>query len=128
MKTSYFTNILNLEKPLSISRFPPKWYTGPQLKLLAPSESLLKAALLGLPKVEYRARFKAEVLDQLDPAEVYEAILAEHGDVTLLCYETLKKPEDYCHRRMVAEWFETNLEIEVPEWTPEEKLPDHFKW
>lgn len=33
-------------------------------------------------------------------------------DVVLLCYE---KPGQFCHRRLVAEWFEQELGLVVPE-------------
>ena len=42
--TSYFANIKKLPKhltPISISRFPPKWYEGEKDLTLAPSEELL---------------------------------------------------------------------------------------
>lgn len=119
MQTSYFGNINKIETPLSISRNPPKWYTGTELKLLAPPWSLIKKAHLGASEEVYAAEYKRLVLDHLDPLEVYKSIVSKLGEnVTLLCFETLQKPGEYCHRRMVANWFETNLSIEVPEWQP----------
>jgi hypothetical protein len=75
----------------------------PELRL-APTRATLKPA-----KPEYDAQF-AEILAQLDPAEVY-ATLGENA--VLLCWE---KPNEWCHRRLVAEWFEAALQIEIPEY------------
>lgn len=115
MKTSYFGNLRNLEVPVSISQFPPKWYTGPQIKMLAPPRDLLLETKKGMVTNEEYTRIFNEHLTQFDPREMYDAIVAEYGDnVTLLCFE---KPGDFCHRRLVATWFEENLGVEVPEWT-----------
>lgn len=114
MKTSYFGNLKNIEVPLSISQFPPKWYTGPELKMLAPPRKLLLDTKKGLVSNEEYTEIFNQHLSQFNPKELYEAIVEEYGDdVTLLCYE---KPGDFCHRRLVAEWFTNALEVEIPEW------------
>lgn len=127
MKTSYFGNLKNIEVPLSISQYPPKWYTGPELKMLAPTPAMLKAIKGGGSHHDYTMEYYLRVLDHLDARELYDAIVEEYGNnVTLLCFE---KPGDFCHRRLVAEWFEQNLQIEVPEWTspiPKKKLTLRF--
>ena len=118
MKTSYFSNIKNLEVPLSISQGPPKWYEGPEFKPLAPPWELVRKAHAGLSEADYEAEYRRLVLDHFDPRELYDAIIEEHGpNVVLLCFEKLATPGEYCHRRMVAKWFEENLKVEVPEWT-----------
>ena len=114
MKTSYFGNLRNIAVPLSISQYPPKWYDGPQLKMLAPPRGLLLASKAGLGHDEYTTIFNRH-LEQFDAREVHDAIVEEYGpDVTLLCFE---KPGDFCHRRLVAAWFETALGVSVVEWT-----------
>jgi len=71
----------------------------------------------GLSRELYAKEFHRLVLDQLDPREVYDAIIDEYGvDVTLMCFEKIENPGDFCHRRLVAEWFEEHLNVEVPEW------------
>lgn len=116
MKTSYFGNLKDIEVPLSISRFPPTWYTGPELKLLAPTPAMLKAIHDGGSVHDYTMEYCLRVLDHLDPKELYDAITDEYSDeVVLLCFE---KPGEFCHRRIVAKWFETSLKIQVPELTP----------
>ncbi len=90
---------------VAISQGVPKWYKGKVYKKLAPSWALVKIE----DEKEYVRRYKYEVLDRLDPAQV----LKELGeDAVLLCWE---KPGEFCHRRIVAEWLEGELGIEVPE-------------
>lgn len=125
MKTSRFANSRHIKVPLSISQGPPKWYTGPQLKLLAPPWELVNKAAR-YTKEQYTAEFHRLVLDQLDPIEVYQAIIAEYtDDVVLLCFEEIENPGDFCHRRMVAEWLEKANGVEIPEWQKPE--PKFFK-
>ena len=117
MKTSRFANIRNIAKPLSISQHPPKWYTGPQFKVLAPPWSLVELAHKGLSAELYEKEFQRVVLADLNPGEVYDAIVEAHTkDVVLLCFEKIENPGDFCHRRIVARWFEKHLNVEVPEW------------
>ena len=117
MQTSYFSNIRNIQAPLSISQYPPKWYVGAQFKVLAPPWALVDMAHKGLSRELYTKEFHRLVLADLDPREVYDAIVAEYTEnVTLMCFEKLENPGDFCHRRIVAEWFEKQLDIKVPEW------------
>ena len=71
---------------------------------------------------QYREKYFYQ-LSLLDATFVWETLhnLADGHEPVLLCYE--KAPFDserFCHRRMVAEWFETELGFVVPEW----KKPD----
>jgi hypothetical protein len=69
----------------------------------------LKRSRSGLSWIEYVAEFRRDVLAKLDPAKVS----ADLGpDAILLCWEA---PGQECHRRLVAEWLEKNLNIKVPE-------------
>ena len=61
--------------------------------------------------------FKEQVLDKLTVEEVITDLCGminsnEHIHIALVCYE---KPEDFCHRHLVADWFRTNG-IECKEW------------
>jgi len=71
----------------------------------------------------YRKRYIADILTPLDPAEVWEQLhqLAGGEEPILICWEPLKKPGEWCHRRMVAEWFEERLGVTVPEYTSAEQ-------
>ena len=114
MDTSYFANLKRIEKPLSICGKAPEWYGGPQFKLLAPKWGFFSAYKAGeIDEEGYTKHFKHEVLDLLDPTIVYHLILKNHTErVSLLCYE---KPGEFCHRRLVAEWFQEKLNVIVPE-------------
>lgn len=113
MYTSYYTNIRNIPanlRPVAISRSVPKWFNGSADQRLAPTW-----AMLHMSREEYDYEFR-KILKRLNPRKIYEDL----GDnAVLLCYE---RPNEWCHRRLVAEWFEEHLGIVVPEWgLPREK-------
>lgn len=56
----------------------------------------------------YVQEYWKQVLSDLDPKEVYSEL---DGNI-LLCYE---KSDEFCHRHIVAEWFELLLGVEVKE-------------
>jgi len=62
--------------------------------------------------MEYAIEYQRETLNKLDPTKVFEEL---GFDVVLLCWEA---PGKFCHRRLVAEWLEEALSIEVPEYMP----------
>lgn len=117
MKTSYFSNIRNIRVPLSISQHPPKWYTGPEYKVLAPPWKLVEQAHKGMSREDYTDAFYVQVLQNLDPRAEYDLLTQKFSDdVTLMCFEKLENPGDFCHRRIVADWFEISLGVKVLEW------------
>lgn len=74
----------------------------------------------------YIEQYYEKVLAHLDPEDVYE----ELEDATLLCYE---EPGEFCHRHIVAAWFELFLDRRVPEQEAEgilikeAKRPEYIK-
>lgn len=111
MKTSYFGNKTAAADPaaISIARWPPRWWGSRRRYIaLAPSADLLKRSKAGLSWPVYVAEYKKDVLGKLDPQKVY----ADLSDSILMCWEL---PGENCHRRLVAEWLETALNIKVPE-------------
>lgn len=75
-------------------------------------------AMLELPYEQYRSVYFAEILGRLDPTMVMgdlERLAAGHEPV-VLCFE---RPPfsaiNWCHRRMVADWFAETLQLDVPE-------------
>lgn len=115
--TSYFGNSAKLSKAgvvvVGITLYPPKWFYGYNLREVAPTPQIF--AISNQPDEVYNPRFRREVLAKVDPKAFYEKLKQIGGgrDVALCCYE---KPDDKCHRFLVAEWLEQNLGIEVPEF------------
>ena len=105
--TSYFANARNIPRDIaliSISLYPPKGYGGLEYKQLAPTRPILESWKQNYNQEEYIINFQKDVLSRLDPKNVYNYLYSMTGgrDCALLCFE---KPEDFCHRHLVAEWF-----------------------
>jgi hypothetical protein len=103
MQTSNFWIPKDNPDRVSISRGVPKDYNGKRYLKLAPEWDWVKK-----PEDEFRKLY-AQLLDKLDAQEVYDEL---GEDAILVCWEP---PGNFCHRRIVAEWFEKELGIEVPE-------------
>ena len=111
MKTSYYAISMSDPNAVSIAGRAPAGYKGREYKKLAPKYWFFKKYKEGGDKDFYKEQYQKEVLNKLDPKEVYEELGEE---AVLLCYE---KPTDFCHRHLVAEWLNKslNLEIEITE-------------
>lgn len=113
--TSYYGNMKNLPATgykLGITLYPPRWYSGPNSTRLAPTKEIFH-----LPVDLFKVRF-AEELARLDPKATLNFLesLSEGRDIFLLCYE---KPEQFCHRQMVADWLNSHFPfLEVTEYMP----------
>jgi len=108
IKTSYFANYKE-DNAVSIAFSTPNWFKGEKYKKLAPPKKLLYDYKSGLvEEEEYRKVYSKEVLNKLDPFKIAK----ELNNKVLLCYE---KSEDFCHRKLVAEWLEEELNIKVKE-------------
>lgn len=90
-------------------------YKGLCYQKLAPKKSFWRIWKDNIDKVPeeennryYIREFWQEVLSKLDPEEVYN----ELNNSVLLCYEPYYL---FCHRHIVAAWFEILLGIHVPE-------------
>lgn len=70
---------------------------------------------------EFIKRYRAEVLDKLDPRQVLQDLGGDN--FIMLCWEA---PGEFCHRRVVAAWFRKELGITVDEFDP--KLRSHAAW
>jgi hypothetical protein len=116
LTTSYFAKSSYIETPVSISIKPPRWFTGKHFPLLAPPFDLVTAFKHNrITEQEYTEYYLEKILDPLNPIAVYDQIISTFGEnPTLLCYE---KSGDFCHRRIVAVWFELTIGITVPELT-----------
>jgi hypothetical protein len=127
--TSYFGNSKKLQqagiKVIGISLYPPRWFNGISLKQVAPTKSILFAN--GQTQEDYTRRYRSEVLSQQDMQQFLKTVVQASGgqDVALCCYE---KPEDFCHRHILADWIKEKLGIEISEYgyTPK-KEPDYVQ-
>lgn len=109
MQTSYFGKKCE-GNTVAICRYPPEWWTGRVYQKLSPSAKLLADYRgKGISEAEYGSRYNEEVLSQLDPQIVFNEL---GEDAILLCFE---KTGVFCHRRLVADWFERKLGIKVNE-------------
>lgn len=129
--TSYFAKLKSLPDnviPISICGKAPDWYKGLQYKKLAPKYDFFMQWKENHDNNYYIKCFQAQVLDKLDVRKVLEELdsmlvtqaLSNNytGDpmlvprMALICYE---KPSDFCHRHLVADWFNKHR-IECKEW------------
>ena len=109
MKTSCFRKYKG-DDAISIALYAPENWKGSHFPALAPSRELLNLSKYSnLEHSKYIEIYREEVLSKLNPKEVYE----ELKDKVLLCWEN---PGEFCHRRIVAEWLEDSLGVEIPEW------------
>lgn len=122
--TSYFGQLRNLPDnmvPIAICGGIPNWYSGLWYRKLAPKYNFFMEWKENHDNEYYIKCFNEQVLNGLNAVdivtELYQLMLANDidpkgKDICLLCYE---KPEDFCHRHLVADWLTKN-EIECKEW------------
>jgi uncharacterized protein (DUF488 family) len=94
----------------------PDWFTGKQYKKLAPKWSFFKDYKDGvIDSAEYTQLYYDLVLSKLNPYVVLNELIDLNGgsdDFALLCYE---RPDDFCHRHIVAGWLSNLCGIEIHE-------------
>lgn len=119
--TSYFAIISYLPSdlvPIAICGKSPEWYVGLEYKKLAPKYKFFMEWKKTKDNDFYVKHFNTEVLDYLNADEIVKELeqMSDGKDVVLLCYE---KPDEFCHRHLVAEWLNgygypcTEIEIGV---------------
>lgn len=129
MKQAIFTgNFANEKKyiaagytPISIALKPSRFFVSRNfMPELAPTYDMLS-----ISDEAYVPKY-AKILRDLNPTEILNkiSILSKGKPAVLMCFE---KEGDFCHRRLVAEWLQTNFKIEVKElgeMAKEAKKPD----
>lgn len=115
INTSYFANYRNFGelKPISISRYSPKWYDGEtilnnynEFKDIVPLPQLLKQYKDGkIDSVGY-VHIYIKQLQSMD----FEKFLHAMNNTLLLCYE---KPNDFCHRKVIKFYAERNFNYKI---------------
>lgn len=116
--TSYFAKSKNIPEniiKISIAGKAPIGYQGIEYKKLAPKYGFFMKWKETQDNNFYIEHFNSEVLDTLNVAQVYSELeqLSKTKDCVLLCYE---KPNNFCHRHLVANWFKEKLNISVEEY------------
>lgn len=115
IKTSYFSKYKGYYG-VSISLSKPKQYICKEYKKLAPPYWLLQKYKQDKDTEYYIQKYQKNVLDKLNPSEVYNDLLnlfKNDEDIVLLCWE---KSGDFCHRHLIAKWLEDNIEnLEIEE-------------
>ena len=107
--TTYFAKVKDLPAdivPISIAGKAPRGWTGLKYPKLAPKFwwwDLWKNEKKG-DLDYYKEMYTSTVLDPLIPLSVYRELEEMSGgkDIALVCYE---KPDKFCHRELVREWF-----------------------
>lgn len=118
--TTYFANLRNLPNditPIAICGKAPGGWKGLQYKTLAPKYSFFSVWKQTHDNDYYIKHYYDEVLNGLDATNVIDELMSLVPDdkpskVVLVCYE---KPNDFCHRHLVADWLQQNG-FEVKEW------------
>lgn len=128
--TSYFGKWRKINGwvfPVSIVRYKPEWFGGPNYSKLAPPSDLLMEWKNDPCNDDYfgikRRQYNEAVLDKLDvhqvakeleemlPYKLHEKLKgksvfeSQRAHIVLLCFE---KPCDFCHRHFVAQWLTKN--------------------
>lgn len=104
--TTYFANVRNLPKgvvPISICGKAPDAWKGLEYRKLAPKWWFFKEWKENHDNEFYVRNYNAEVLDKLNPDDVWNDLrdMSKDASFALVCYE---KPDDFCHRHLVSEW------------------------
>ena len=114
--TSYFGNAKALEKAdivmVGIARWKPKFFSGINLLDVAPLPFMLKG---NLTREQYIESYNRYVLDKLDCKRFLDILgkISLGKDVALCCYE---KPNDFCHRHLLADYLENKIGLVVEEF------------
>jgi hypothetical protein len=99
--------------PVGISRGTPRRRGGyRRLRALEPGNWFRS-----VPPARYIELYR-DILDRLDPAEIYDQLLSYGDCLVMLCWESASDchlGKVWCHRHLAARWLEDRLGIEVIE-------------
>jgi hypothetical protein len=100
---------------LGYPRFPLRYQLAGTIGQLAPDRSYFKD-----PEAVFRGLYKADLLRR-GGTEYFAKLFIEIAEragvdaLALLCFEDLRRPNVFCHRRIFAEWWEARTGQEVEE-------------
>lgn len=92
---------------MSIALKDPDFFNGRRFPLLAPLPFMVYDKTMS--EERYTSYYNQKILAKLNAGRVFEEL---GGMAVLLCWE---RPGEFCHRRLIAQWFEKELGLEVPE-------------
>lgn len=93
--------------PVAISvgkpRWPLKYKLAGEIMILAPTRAMIKMTDKEAYRNMYIERLNSYGVDRI--LKALRAFEREGKDTVLLCFEDIRKPENWCHRTMFAEWW-----------------------
>ncbi|MFJ7489706.1 hypothetical protein ACIQZB_00345 [Streptomyces sp. NPDC097727] len=106
--------------PIRTTAGAPRWSLGYQLaghaKLITPTRELLAA---NLPEdayeFSYRRILNGHGIDRIHAELATLAARTGGARLVLLCFDKMNKPENWCHRRMLAAYWLEQTGDEIPE-------------
>lgn len=93
-------------------------------KDLSPSWSIFKEYTDKKDEKLYVKRFKEEILSKINLKEKIDFWKTKGENIVLLCYE---KPNEFCHRHIIAEEIENLLDIKINEYGFENEIKKDYK-
>lgn len=123
--TSYYGNAKKLRDAniqiIGISQGKPSFVDCPFINQLAPTR-----AMRSMSKSNYEVAYKQHLsLLNFDDIMQQIKLLSNGRDVALCCYESLKTPNDWCHRTMLADFFnqrKKQYNIQITEFQTEKQI------
>jgi hypothetical protein len=113
LTASWSTKLPTGAVPVGISRGTPRRRGGyRRLRALEPG-----IWFRTVPPARYIELYR-DILDRLDPAEIYDQLLSYGDCPVMLCWESASDCHSgraWCHRHLAALWLESRLGIEVRE-------------
>lgn len=113
-------------KTIRISIGTPKWNTG--YRLDGELSDLMPFNLKGMEYEVFQKEYKAR-LEKIGVEKIksqLKHLQTDGKDIVLLCYEDIRKPDDWCHRTIFASWWlektgETILELSDSSSPPKQR-------
>lgn len=116
--TSYFDNLERVKElclvPIGIAGISPPEFNELEYRKLAPKRFIYDNYIESGDEESYSRDYYRCILDKLNSERVIKDLekLSGGRDIVLLCYE---KPNQFCHRHLVAYWMKSELGIEIEE-------------
>ncbi|MBQ3060461.1 MAG: hypothetical protein IJD16_09160 [Desulfovibrio sp.] len=108
IQTSYFSSKAPRERKVSIAKWPPRNWKGPQANQLAPTDPRAS---------DWAAAYRRDLLIRFpmpsDLRRYLEEWESKVPDPIFCCYEA---DANQCHRRVLAAFIQEQLNWHVPEW------------